>query len=82
MSAVIRLKRLGTKKKPHQRIIVIDSRRGRDMKALEELGFYDPTKNPSFSGLKKERILHWLKVGARPSSAVSNIFRKSGIIKA
>ncbi len=82
MSAVIRLKRLGTKKKPHQRIIVIDSRKGRDMEALEELGFYDPTKSPSFSGLKKERILYWLKVGAKPSSAVSNIFRKSGVLKA
>lgn len=80
MSAVIRLKRLGTKKKPHQRIVVIDSRKGRDMKALEELGYYDPTKKPPFGNLKKERILHWLKVGARPSATVSIIFRKSGII--
>lgn len=80
MSAVIRLKRLGTKKKPHQRIVVIDSRKGRDMKALEELGYYDPTKNPPFGNLKKERILHWLKVGAKPSSTVSIIFRKSGIL--
>jgi small subunit ribosomal protein S16 len=80
MAAVIRLKRLGTKKTPHQRIIVIDSRRGRDMKALEELGFYDPTKTPSYGNLKKERILHWIKVGAKPSSAVAHIFKKSGII--
>lgn len=80
MSAVIRLKRLGTKKKPHQRIIVIDSRRGRDMEAIEELGYYDPTKEPAFGNLKKERILYWLKVGAKPSVAVSNIFRKSGVL--
>lgn len=80
MSAVIRLKRLGTKNKPHQRIIVIDSRCGRDMKAIEELGYYDPTKNPSFGGLKKERILYWLKVGAKPSPTVSTIFRRSGIV--
>lgn len=80
MSAVIRLKRLGTKKKPHQRIVVIDSRKGRDMKALEELGYYDPTKNPSFGNLKKERILHWLKVGAKPSPTVSVIFRRAEII--
>ncbi len=80
MAAVIRLKRLGTKKTPHQRIIVIDAHKGRDMKALEELGYYDPTKKPAFGNLKKERILHWLKVGAKPSVAVSNIFRKSGII--
>ncbi|MFA5094339.1 MAG: 30S ribosomal protein S16 [Candidatus Omnitrophota bacterium] len=80
MAAVIRLKRLGTKKTPHQRIIVIDEHKGRDMKALEELGYYDPTKKPAFGNLKKERILHWLKVGAKPSVAVANIFRKSGII--
>lgn len=80
MAAVIRLKRLGTKKVPHQRIIVIDSRRGRDMKAIEELGYYDPTKKPAFGNLKKERIQHWIKLGAKPSPAVANIFRKSGII--
>lgn len=80
MAVVIRLKRLGTKKKPHQRIVVIDSHKSRDSRAIEELGFYDPTKNPPFTNLNKERILHWLKVGAKPSSAVSTIFRRSGII--
>ncbi len=80
MAAVIRLKRLGTKKMPHQRIIVIDSHKGRDMKAIEELGYYDPTKTPAFGNLKKERILHWIKLGAKPSPTVANIFRKSGII--
>lgn len=80
MAVVIRLKRLGTKKKPHQRIIVIDSHRARDGKAIEELGFYDPTKNPPFANLKVERALHWLKVGAKPSPIVSSIFRKLGII--
>ncbi|MFA5165079.1 MAG: 30S ribosomal protein S16 [Candidatus Omnitrophota bacterium] len=80
MAAVIRLKRLGTKKSPNQRIIVIDSHRGRDMKAIEELGFYDPTKRPAYGNLKKERILHWMKVGAKPSTAVSHILKKSGII--
>lgn len=80
MSAVIRLKRLGTKKKPHQRIVVIDSRKGRDMKALEEVGYYDPTKNPSFGNLKKDRISYWLKVGAKPSNTVSVIFRRAGIL--
>lgn len=80
MAVVIRLKRLGTKKKPHQRIVVIDSRRARDSRAIEELGLYDPTKDPAVSHLKKERISYWLKVGAKPSAAVSTIFRKSGII--
>ncbi len=80
MSVVIRLKRLGTKKKPHQRIVVIDKRKARDSRAIEELGLYDPTKNPPFSNLRKERALHWLKVGAKPSPTVSLIFRKSGII--
>lgn len=80
MAAVIRLKRLGTKKMPHQRIIVIDSHRGRDMEALEELGFYDPTKKPAFGNIKKDRILHWIKMGAKPSPAVANILRRAGVI--
>ena len=80
MAVVIRLKRLGTKKKPHQRIVAIDSHKARDGRAIEELGVYDPTKSPSFSNLNKERILHWIKMGAKPSPAVANIFRKSGII--
>ncbi len=80
MAVVIRLKRLGTKKKPHQRIIVIDSHKARDGRAIEELGSYDPTKNPPFTNLNKERASHWLKVGAKPSPTVSSIFRKSGII--
>ena len=50
------------------------------MKAIEELGYYDPTKTPAFGNLKKERILHWIKLGAKPSPTVANIFRKSGII--
>lgn len=80
MAVVIRLKRLGTKKKPHQRIVAIDEHRARDSRAIEELGFYDPTKNPSFSNLNKERISYWLKVGAKPSRPVSLILRKAGII--
>lgn len=80
MAVVIRLKRLGTKKKPHQRIIAIDSRRARDSEAIEELGNYDPTKNPSFSNLKKERILHWMKIGAKASPTVTHILKRAGII--
>jgi small subunit ribosomal protein S16 len=80
MAVVIRLKRLGTRKEPHQRIVVIDSHKARDGRAIEELGFYNPTKNPPFTNLNKERILHWLKVGAKPSPTVSTIFRKMGII--
>lgn len=80
MAVVIRLKRLGTKRKPHQRFVVIDSHKARDGRAIEELGSYDPTKNPPFVNLNKERVAYWLKVGAKPSPTVSSIFRKVGII--
>ncbi|KPK42141.1 MAG: 30S ribosomal protein S16 [Omnitrophica WOR_2 bacterium SM23_29] len=80
MAVVIRLKRLGTKKKPHYRIIAIDWRKARNSKAIEELGFYDATKNPPFTKVNKDRALHWLKVGAKPSPTVSLIFKRSGII--
>ena len=80
MAVVIRLKRLGTKKKPHSRIIVCESSRARDARVIEEIGFYDPTKNPPFVQVDKSRAEKWLKQGARPSETVRSIFKKQGII--
>ncbi|MFH0839308.1 MAG: 30S ribosomal protein S16 [Candidatus Omnitrophota bacterium] len=77
---VIRLKRLGTKKKPHSRIVVMDRRSSRDGKSLEQLGFYDPSKNPPAIKINKERAQHWLKVGAQPSETIRSLFKKEGII--
>ncbi len=70
---------MGTKKRPHSRIAVCDSKVARGGKHIEEIGFYDPSKNPPFIKLNKERAIHWLKVGAKPSDTVRNILKKEGI---
>ena len=79
MAAVIRLKRMGTLKKPSHRIIVIDKRRARGGKPIETLGFYDPKTEPANVKVKKERAEYWLGVGATPSPIVRTLFKKQGI---
>ena len=73
---MIRLKRMGTKKRPHMRIVVCDSRHPRDGRFIEELGYYDPSFNPPKLSLKRERVLYWLKVGAQPSPTVNRLIKK------
>jgi len=80
MAVVIRLKRLGTKKKPHRRIIVCDKRRPRDGRAIEEIGYYDPSKTPALIVVDKERAKHWISKGAKPSEIVRSLFKKQGVI--
>ncbi len=77
MAVRIRLRRIGKNptKKPHFRISVFDERRSRDGKIIEELGYYNPVSG-DFK-LKKERIDHWLKVGAQPSETVRSLIKKS-----
>ncbi len=74
----IRLKRLGTKKRPHNRIVVIDKHRARDGKAIEELGYYDPSKQPPFLKLNVERAMSWIAKGAVPSPTVRQLLKKAG----
>ena len=80
MAVAIRLKRLGTKKKPHSRIIVCESSRARDARVIEQIGYYDPSKNPPFVKVDKAKAEKWLKQGARPSQTVKSIFKKQRII--
>ncbi len=77
MAVKIRLKRMGTKRKPHFKIIVCDQSRPRDTKAIEELGFYDPSKNPAFIKIDKERANYWIGVGAQMSDTVKSIVLKN-----
>lgn len=77
MSVKIRLKRFGTKKKPYYRIVVMDSRRPRDGRTIEEVGFYHPIAvEEKQILLKEERIKEWLSKGARPSNTVKQILNK------
>jgi len=79
MATVIRLKRLGTKKKPHMRLVVCDERSPRDGRFIEQLGYYDPSVQPARLSLKKDRLSHWIKVGARPSPTVRALMKKQGL---
>jgi small subunit ribosomal protein S16 len=72
----IRLMRLGAKKKPFYRIIVIDSRMPRESKAKEILGYYDPMKEPPEIKVDLERANYWLERGAQASNTVQSLLHK------
>jgi small subunit ribosomal protein S16 len=74
----IRLKRIGKKRTPHYRIVVMDARTKRDGRAIEEIGIYNPKTEPSFIRVDSERAQYWMGVGAQPSEAVEAIFKASG----
>ncbi len=79
MPVVIRLKRIGTTKQTVHRVVVTDSRSPRDGRFIEEIGFYDPRKDPAVVTINKERAQYWLGVGAKPSVVVKSLFKKAGI---
>lgn len=81
MAVKIRLKRMGKKKAPFYRIIVADSRSPRDGRFIEEIGTYDPTKNPTEYRVNEELAKKWLANGAQPTDTVSRIFKAAGIEK-
>lgn len=77
MAVTIRLARGGAKKAPFYRIVATDSRSPRDGRFIEQLGVYDPTRNPPEVRFDEERVAHWLKVGAQPSQTVSELLKKA-----
>ena len=76
----IRLRRMGAKKAPFYRIVVADSRYPRDGRFIEEIGYYDPTKNPSVVSIDADKAKQWLSNGAQPTDTVKDILKKSGVI--
>ncbi len=78
MAVKIRLKRIGKKRAPYYRIVVMDARTKRDGRAIEEIGKYNPKAEPSFIHVESERAQYWLGVGAQPTEAVVGIFKASG----
>ena len=74
----IRLKRFGKMRAPHYRVIVIDSRAKRDGRAIEEIGEYHPTENPSMIKINSERAQYWLSVGAQPTEQVHALLKITG----
>lgn len=79
MSVKIRMKRLGTKKTPFYRIIVADSRRARNGRFIEELGYYNPITEPKTVKIDNERVHNWLDNGARPTPSVDKLFKTNGV---
>ncbi len=75
-TVAIRLKRMGTKKKPHSRIVVIDRRSARDGRAIEEVGYFDPSRRPPLLKMNVERIQYWVSQGARPSPTVKTLYKR------
>jgi small subunit ribosomal protein S16 len=74
----IRLKRMGKIRAPHYRIVVVDSRKKRDGKVIEEIGLYHPKEEPSYISVVSERAQYWLGVGAQPSEAVAKLLKITG----
>ena len=81
MAVKIRLRRMGQKKAPFYRIVVADSRSPSDGKFIDEIGTYDPTRNPSAINVDEEAAKKWLATGAQPTETVSKIFKVAGIEK-
>jgi len=78
MAVKIRLKRIGAKKAPYYRVVVADSRYPRNGRFIEEVGYYDPMKNPAEIKLDNEKVQTWLKNGAQPTDTVKALIAKSG----
>ncbi|MET0524366.1 MAG: 30S ribosomal protein S16 [Nocardioides sp.] len=78
MAVKIRLKRLGKVRVPQYRIVVVDSRKKRDGKVIEEIGLYHPKEDPSYIRVESERAQYWLGVGAQPSEAVAKLLKITG----
>jgi small subunit ribosomal protein S16 len=69
---------MGTKKKPFYRVVVADSEAPRDGRFIEQVGYYDPTKEPALIKLDSDKIDQWMMRGAQPTQIVSQLLKKAG----
>jgi small subunit ribosomal protein S16 len=79
MAVKIRLRRMGAKKAPFYRVVVADSRSPRDGRFIEEIGYYNPTTEPTTIKIDEEKAAQWVKNGAQPSDIVKKLFDRAGI---
>ena len=80
MAVKIRLRRMGAKKAPFYRVVVADSRYPRDGRFIEELGYYDPTKEPVVLKIDDEKAKSWIAKGAQTTDTVKALLKKNGTI--
>ena len=78
MAAIIRLSRHGTKKRPFYRIVAASKEKPRDGRFLEQLGYYDPTRDPADISIKMEKVEAWIRKGALPSPTVLRLMKRAG----
>ncbi|HLV03059.1 MAG TPA: 30S ribosomal protein S16, partial [Actinomycetaceae bacterium] len=78
MAVKIRLKRMGKIRAPYYRVVVMDGRKKRDGRAIEEIGKYHPTEEPSLIDIDSERAQYWLSVGAQPTEQVAALLKVTG----
>ena len=76
----IRLRRMGAKKAPFYRVVVADSRFARDGRFIEEIGYYDPTKNPGVVSIDADKAKQWLSNGAQPTDTVRELLKKASVL--
>ena len=80
MAVKIRLRRMGAKKAPFYRIVVADSRFPRNGRFIEEIGYYDPTKDPAVVSVDGDKAKTWIKNGAQPTDTVKALLKKNGVL--
>lgn len=79
MAVRMRLRREGKRKQPYYRVVVADGRSPRDGRFIEDIGYYQPLRDPSEIAIDRDRALHWLGEGVQPSDAVRQLLRVTGI---
>ncbi len=80
MAVKIRLRRMGGKKAPFYRVVVADSRYPRDGRFIEEVGYYDPTKEPVEVKIDAEKVQKWISNGAQPTDTVKALLKKNNVL--
>ena len=80
MAVKIRLRRVGAKKAPFYRVVVADSRYPRDGRFIEEIGYYDPTKEPAVVNIDADKAKKWIGNGAQPTDTVKALLKKNGVL--
>ncbi len=80
MAVKIRLRRMGAKKAPCYRIVVADSRYPRDGRFIEEIGFYNPMKEPAEVTVDADKAKKWISNGAQPTETVRDLLKKTGVL--
>ncbi len=77
----IRLRRMGAKKRPFYRVVVADARAPRDGRFIEEIGYYDPTKDPAIVKIDEDKAVKWIQNGAQPTDTARSLLRQTGVLK-